>query len=117
MPPFDRTAAIVAPADMHFEAAVDDAARNLRLILPSDVHRAQMRSTAVRADGRQRHVVGLVDPGRNAAVGMRPMTPARPAAGLLRLGRRLGLFAKRRGLAFAFAAQLLHEAFQFLDLR
>jgi hypothetical protein len=45
------------------------------------------------------------------------MTPARLAAGLLRLGRRLVLFVKRRGLAFAFAAQLLHEAFRFLDLR
>ncbi len=115
VPAFDRTVAIVAPADMHFEAAVNDAARNLRLILPGDVRRVQVRSTAVWADGRQRHVVGFVDPGRNAAVGMRAMTPARLAAWLLPLGRRLVLFAKRRGLAFTFAAQLFHEAFQLLD--
>ena len=48
---------------------------------------------------------------------MRPMTPARLAAGLLRLGRRLVLFAKRRGLAFAFAAQLLHESMKLLNTR
>ena len=50
-------------------------------------------------------------------MGMRPMTPARLAAWLLRHGRRLVLFAKRRGLTFAFASQLLHEAFQLLDPR
>ena len=50
-------------------------------------------------------------------MGMRPMTPARLAARLFRLGQWLVLLAKRSRLAHGFAAQLPDQQYQLLDLR
>ncbi len=77
----------------------------------------QVVIAAMGALGRQRHVVGLVDPRRDGTPPMRPMPATRLAARLLRLGRRLLLLAKRRRLPLAIAAQLLDQQQQLLDSR
>ena len=114
--PCDRAAAIVAPADVHVEAAIDHAARNLGLILRTRRASRSLLARAVRALLRQRHVVGLVDPRWNAAVGMRPMTPARLATGLLRRGHWFVLLPKRRRLPFAATAFFFQRRREFRDL-
>jgi hypothetical protein len=81
-----------------------------------DVRLAQMPTVAMRTLLRQRRVVRLVDPRRNAAMGMPPMPLARLAPRLLWRSRRLVLLAKWCGLPFSCAAQLLHQTSQLLDL-
>ena len=116
MPAGDRMPAVSAPAVLHVEAAINHLPRNFGLILGHHFRLLHVASTAVWALGRQRHTIDVVDPRRLTTMGMRPMTLARPAARFLRFGGRLFLLAKRRGLAFAFAAQLFDEPQQLLDL-
>ena len=71
---------------------------------------------AVRALRWQRHVVAFVDSGRDAALPMPPMTPARFASRLVRLAGGFIMFAKRRSLSSGLAAQLLDEPRQLFDL-
>ncbi len=83
----DRAATVVARADMHVEAAIDHRPRDLGLVLHGDMRFADLRTRTVRARLRQRRVVGLVDPRRNAAMRVRTMSLARLATGRLRFRR------------------------------
>ena len=124
----DGVAAVVATADLHVEAAIDHRAWNLRLILRRDVGFAHVPLAAVRTLLRQRHVVGLVDPRRHAAMGMRTMTLARLATRRLRFRDRRSLrersrlslapatlFFQRRSQLRHLLAQRSHQRFQLRD--
>src|ERR1700733_4477681 len=94
--PLRRVAAIVAPADMHVEAAIDHSPWNFGLILPRDVGLEHVHAATVWTSWRQRDFVDFVEAGWNAAMGMRPVASARFATRLLRLGPRVVPFSKRR---------------------
>ncbi len=113
--PCTAVTAIVAHADMHVEPAIDHRAGNLGLILTRDVRFAHVSTAAVRAVVRQRHVVGLVDPRRHAAMGVRPMSPARLATRRLRFFDRRALRERRR-LPFAAATFFFQRGRELGDL-
>ena len=101
MPALYGAATVATCAHVNVKAAIDDRAGNLGLILSVDVRFAQVPAAAVRTFRWQRHIVGFVDPRRNTAMGVRPVTPARLATRFLRLRRRFVLLAKRRCLPLA----------------
>ncbi len=116
MPALHRMAAVRAHADMHVEPAIDDGAGNFGLVLLGDVSFADPPVATTRTGLGQRHLVALIDPRRHGSMRMRPVAPARLAAWRFRLGRRLVLLAKRSSLALGFAAQLLDQQQQLLNL-
>jgi hypothetical protein len=71
---------------------------------------------AVRALLRQRHIVPFIDPRRNAATCMPPMTPPRFASRLLRFADGFLLLPKWRRLASGLMAQLVNHTRQLFDL-
>ena len=117
VPTFHRLTAALADSHMHGEATIDHGPRNLGLVLCGDVRLTHPMFAATRTLRRQRHIIRFVDSRRHGPLGIRPMPASRFAAGLLRLGRRLILLAKRRGLPLAFTTQLLDQLLQFRHLR
>ena len=114
--PLHRVAAIVTPANVHVEAAVDHVSRNLGLILPREVGLAHVLAGAVWTLQRQRDFVDFVEVGWNAAMGMRPVASARLATRRLRLGQWFVLFPKRRCLPLAATAFFFQRRRELGDL-
>src|SRR5271154_6845166 len=100
---------------MHVEAAVDQRARDLGLVLHGDVRFADLLTRAVRARLRQRCVVGLVDPRWYAAMRVRTMSLARLATRRLWFCDQRALRERRR-LALASPSLFFQRRSQLGDL-
>jgi hypothetical protein len=104
MAPLDTTMALPALAHMHAKPPhmrVDD--RQLFLDLLGHA-RFSDRAATVRTSGRQRHVNGLVDVARRAAMAVAPVTSAGAPTRSLRLAHGRA-FRERRGLPFTRPAR------------
>ena len=114
MATLDAPTASVAPADVQIKLPDDEACDGqLFLVLRGD-GRFDDRTGAGRTLGRKRHVVSLIDLGRNPPTGLRavraPRLPSRP------FWMRLQRFGEGGGLPESRPARLLELPFQMINL-